>query len=135
VQNAALDVQLQPISASRLEIQNEGAFNKAPHSIALLVGFAMVSRGEIGFLIASLSQSSGTLIYRLPNESGSTSSGEEIFLVITWAVALCTVAGPLGVGLIVRRLKQQNTESNWLLEDQHLDRQQRPENSLTRPND
>lgn len=135
VENAALDVQLQPISASRLEIQNEGAFNKAPHSIALLVGFAMVSRGEIGFLIASLSQSSGTLIYRLPNESGSTSSGEEIFLVITWAVALCTVAGPLGVGLIVRRLKQQNTESTWLLEDQHLDRQQRPEHSLTRPND
>jgi hypothetical protein len=34
-------------------------------------------------------------------------------------VILCTITGPLGVGLIVRQLKQQNTQRTWLL-DQDL---------------
>ena len=76
-----------------------------PHSTALLVGLAMVARGEIGFLIASLSQSSGTLTFQRRNDLGIASSGEEIFLVIVWAVVICTIVGPLGVGIIVRRLR------------------------------
>ena len=76
-----------------------------PHSIALLVGLAMVGRGEIGFLIASLSQSSGTLTLRHRDIMNTDSSGEEIFLVIVWAVVICTIVGPLGVGIIVRRLQ------------------------------
>lgn len=77
----------------------------APHFMALLVGLAMVARGEIGFLIASLSQSSGTLTQRHQNSKESKTSGEEIFLVIIWAVVICTVIGPLGVGVIVRRMR------------------------------
>jgi hypothetical protein len=50
--------------------------------MALLVGLAMVARGEIGFLIASLSQSSGTLTLKHRDETSTKSSGEEIFLVI-----------------------------------------------------
>jgi hypothetical protein len=76
-----------------------------PHSMALLAGLAMVARGEIGFLIASLSQSSGTLTFGRRNPLGIPSSGEEIFLVIVWAVVICTIVGPLGVGIIVRRLR------------------------------
>jgi Kef-type K+ transport system membrane component KefB len=78
---------------------------KIPHMEALLVGFAMIARGEIGFLIASLSQSSGTLSLRSNEGSSSESSGEAVFLVIVWAVVLCTIFGPVSVGILVRRLK------------------------------
>lgn len=86
-----------------------------PHAEALLVGFAMVARGEIGFLIASLSQSSGTLVLKRQglvaerNGNGDAgTSGEDVFLVIIWAVVLCTIVGPVAVGMIVRRQAQQN---------------------------
>jgi Kef-type K+ transport system membrane component KefB len=87
---------------------------KPPHAIALLVGFAMISRGEIGFLIASLSQSSGTLTLRQRSGSGTISSGEEIFLVIVWAVVTCTIAGPIGVGIIVRRLRKGDNAARYV---------------------
>ena len=83
-----------------------------PHSIALLVGLAMIARGEVGFLIASLSQSSGTLTLRPRDGPNTESSGEEIFLVIVWAVVLCTIVGPLGVGMIVKQLGLGN--GTWL---------------------
>ncbi|KAM3069286.1 hypothetical protein ACMFMG_010793 [Clarireedia jacksonii] len=76
-----------------------------PHMEALLIGFAMIARGEIGFLIASLSQSSGTLSLRSSEDRSSEGSGESIFLVIIWAVVLCTIFGPVSVGILVRRLK------------------------------
>ncbi|KAG0651460.1 hypothetical protein D0Z07_2055 [Hyphodiscus hymeniophilus] len=76
-----------------------------PHSMALLAGMAMVARGEIGFLIASLSQSSGVLALRYKENMTIESSGEELFLVIVWAVGICTIVGPLGVGLIIRRIR------------------------------
>jgi hypothetical protein len=119
-ENTVSDIQMQSIQVPQSQVQNESARQKPPHSIALLVGFAMVARGEIGFLIASLAQSSGTLTYHLRNGRDNASSGEEIFLVITWAVVLCTITGPLGVGLIVRRLNQQTTQLKWL---QQLSRQ------------
>jgi Kef-type K+ transport system membrane component KefB len=88
----------------------------APHAIALLVGFAMIARGEIGFLIASLSQSSGTLTLKKRDGSDVQTSGEEIFLVIVWAVVLCTIVGPVGVGITIRRLRQQDSAEyrGWL---------------------
>ena len=87
-----------------------------PHAIALLVGFAMIARGEIGFLIASLSQSSDTLTLRRRDDTDIEHSGEDLFLVITWAVVICTITGPLGVGLIVKRLRFVTSESctKWL---------------------
>lgn len=81
---------------TQLQAQNESAPITPPYAVALLVGFARVARGEIGFLIASLSQSSRKLTLRLSNESGNTSSNEDIFQVISWAVVLCTING-LGV--------------------------------------
>lgn len=78
--------------------------NKPPHEDALLVGFAMIARGEIGFLIASLSQSSGTLTFKNSSSEGS----ESIFLVIVWAVVICTILGPVAVGVMVR-MKQRSS--------------------------
>ncbi|KAE9986256.1 hypothetical protein EG328_006259 [Venturia inaequalis] len=64
---------------------------------ASILGFAMVSRGEIGFLISSLADSNGIF---------STGGDDDIFLIVTWAIVLCTVIGPIGVGLLVKRLKR-----------------------------
>jgi len=87
-----------------------------PHAIASLVGFSMIARGEIGFLIASLSQSSGTLVLKNPDGADVRGSGEEIFLVIVWAVVSCTIAGPVGVGITVRMLRRHDSTlyPGWL---------------------
>lgn len=61
----------------------------------------MVSRGEIGFLISSLADSNGIF---------STGGNDDIFLIVTWAIVLCTVVGPVGVGLLVKRLKRLEME-------------------------
>ncbi|KAH7147065.1 hypothetical protein B0J13DRAFT_402967, partial [Dactylonectria estremocensis] len=75
-----------------------------PRSIypASIIGCAMVARGENGFLISSIAESKGVF------ESSSSDSGEssDMLLVVTWAIVLCTILGPLAVGLLVRRVKQ-----------------------------
>jgi hypothetical protein len=114
-------IPLRPISRHHpeptrvIEAEVEQIPSSPPHAIAMLVGFAMIARGEIGFLIA-LSQSSGTLTLKNRDGSDAQSSGEEIFLVIVWAVVLCTIAGPVGVGVIVRRLRQHDPAvyTGWL---------------------
>ncbi|KAF2004440.1 Sodium/hydrogen exchanger [Amniculicola lignicola CBS 123094] len=74
----------------------------------LMLALAMVSRGEIGFLISSVAESRG--VFASP---GSNSNAEsDIFLVVTWAIVLCTIVGPLGVGLCVRRVKALEERKN-----------------------
>jgi hypothetical protein len=62
----------------------------------------MCARGEIGFLISGVAESKGVFspAGRPPSEPSN------IFLVVTWAIVLCTIMGPLGVGLSVRRVKK-----------------------------
>jgi hypothetical protein len=57
----------------------------------------MISRGEIGFLISSVAESHGVF--------GEDGSSDE-FLVVTWAILLCTLIGPITVGLMVKRVKR-----------------------------
>jgi len=64
---------------------------------AAILGSAMVSRGEIGFLISSVAEANGVF-----GEEG----GSEEFLVVTWAILLCTLIGPISVGLLVKRCKR-----------------------------
>ncbi|KAI1502118.1 Sodium/hydrogen exchanger family-domain-containing protein [Biscogniauxia marginata] len=68
----------------------------------VILASAMVARGEIGFLISAVAESSG--IFRLPGESPSDTS--QLFLVVTWAIVLCTIVGPLCMGVLVKRLKK-----------------------------
>ncbi|KAI5248815.1 Sodium/hydrogen exchanger [Aureobasidium subglaciale] len=67
---------------------------------SLMLGSAMVARGEIGFLISSLAESNGVF--------GSTEDGKssDIFLVATWAILLCTIIGPVSIGTMVNRVKR-----------------------------
>ncbi|KAH6988108.1 Sodium/hydrogen exchanger family-domain-containing protein [Ilyonectria sp. MPI-CAGE-AT-0026] len=67
---------------------------------ACIIGLGMVARGEIGFLIAALAESKG-VFGRPPNGQPS-----ELFLIVTWGISLCTVIGPICVGLLVNRVNQ-----------------------------
>jgi preprotein translocase subunit Sss1 len=67
---------------------------------ACIVGVGMVARGEIGYLISALAESKGIF--------GATADGQspEIFLIVTWAITLCTIIGPISVGLVVNRVRK-----------------------------
>lgn len=69
----------------------------------LILALAMTARGEIGFLISAVSESKG--VFYPPPAGESLGHESDIFLVVTWAIVLCTIIGPLGVGLCVRRVK------------------------------
>jgi hypothetical protein len=65
---------------------------------ASILALAMTARGEIGYLIASLAESNGIF--------GDTSQGSsETYLVVVWAISLCTLVGPISVGTLVKRIK------------------------------
>lgn len=64
---------------------------------AAILGSAMVARGEIGFLISSVAEAN-----KVFGEGGNT----EPFLIVTWAILLCTLIGPVTVGLLVKRVKR-----------------------------
>ncbi|KAG6887203.1 hypothetical protein C0992_000118, partial [Termitomyces sp. T32_za158] len=68
---------------------------------ALLVGFAMVARGEVAFLIASIAQSAGIF------------ANSEIYAVIVWAAVLCTVVGPIGTGVVVKAMASRGCEPGY----------------------
>lgn len=73
---------------------------------ASLLGTAMVTRGEIGFLIASLAEGQG--IFADSSSTSSSRSGESsrIYLVVIWAITLCTIIGPITMGSLVQRVKK-----------------------------
>ncbi|KAI1427863.1 Sodium/hydrogen exchanger family-domain-containing protein [Xylaria sp. FL1777] len=75
-----------------------------------VMGCAMVARGEIGFLISSMAESQG--VFRHADEDASEAS--ELFLIVTWAIFLCTILGPLCTGILVRRIRrlEKATESS-----------------------
>ena len=68
---------------------------------ALIVGSSMVSRGEIGFLIANIAFSTNVL---------STNA----FIVTIWAILLNTILGPIAVGLMVKLLGAKLTDGLWV---------------------
>ncbi|KAK4864215.1 hypothetical protein LT330_010008 [Penicillium expansum] len=64
-----------------------------------ILGLAMVARGEVGYLIASIAESQGIF-------SKESDGPSEIYLVVIWAISLCTLIGPILVGTLVRRAKK-----------------------------
>ncbi|KAL4804990.1 Sodium/hydrogen exchanger family-domain-containing protein [Aspergillus unguis] len=66
---------------------------------ASILSLAMVARGEIGYLIASLAESNQIFGQTEPGTSSET------YLVVVWAISLCTLVGPISVGSLVRRVK------------------------------
>lgn len=68
---------------------------------ALIVGLSMVSRGEIGFLIANIGFSTNIL-------------SANAFIVTIWAILLNTILGPIAVGLMVKLLGAKLTDGLWV---------------------
>ena len=68
----------------------------------------MVARGEIGFLIAALAATNGIFTDHHSTTSTSADSDltSELYLVVTWAILLCTIAGPLALGSLAERVKR-----------------------------
>ncbi|KAL7009139.1 hypothetical protein EMMF5_001337 [Cystobasidiomycetes sp. EMM_F5] len=64
---------------------------------SLLLGSAMVARGEISLLIANLALASSPSL--MP---------DDLFYLILWATLLCTVAGPVTVGTVVKQMQKSN---------------------------
>ncbi|KAI5795407.1 sodium/hydrogen exchanger family protein [Peziza echinospora] len=76
----------------------------------LILGLAMVARGEIGFLIAAVAQSKG--IFSTDSDFNTADSGQDLYIIVIWAIVICTLLGPIAVGLMVGRVKR--------LEEQHV---------------
>lgn len=87
---------------SRRTDKNVDPAGVKPRSIypASILGCAMMARGEIGFLISSIAESKGIF-----TNGANTGSSSKLFLCVTWAIVLCTIIGPLSVGLLVQRIK------------------------------
>ncbi|KAJ9644938.1 uncharacterized protein PV06_08772 [Exophiala oligosperma] len=95
----------------KIKGRNKKGRNKAlprPKSLypAWLLGCAMVARGEIGFLISALAASNG--IFTADGDNVQPTS--EIYLIVTWAILLCTILGPIALGLLAKRVKRLQKE-------------------------
>lgn len=67
---------------------------------AVLLGLAMTTRGEIGFLVAAVAQSAGVV------------EPPDVYIVIVWGIVLCTLLGPVGVGFITRKFEKMEPTSS-----------------------
>ncbi|PSR72888.1 hypothetical protein PHLCEN_2v11255 [Hermanssonia centrifuga] len=82
---------------------------RAAFPSSAFMGIAMVARGEIGLLIAQIARI----------DSGSSSAnnrgllGDEAFLVCIWAILLCTLIGPVGLGFVIRRWGKAVHQGTW----------------------
>lgn len=84
---------------------------------ASILGSAMVARGEIGFLVSSIAQSKG-IFERQHAGSEADGGSSDLFLIVTWAIMLCTIFGPVAVGLIVQRVKRLQGQRHGTTEGQ-----------------
>ncbi|KAK7056627.1 hypothetical protein VNI00_002344 [Paramarasmius palmivorus] len=79
-------------------IPSFNATSLTPLQSALLVGTAMVARGEIALIVAQLAR------HLLVGDYGSTEGTSEAFAVVIWAILVNTVGAATGVGLALRRM-------------------------------
>ncbi|KAI0687338.1 hypothetical protein C8Q76DRAFT_635401 [Earliella scabrosa] len=100
-----------PTSASQSDPPAIWKSTLASLPAAAFIGVAMVSRGEIGLLIAQLARTGS---HSGDGDSGSSGLlGDEAFLVAIWAILLCTLVGPVSVGVVVRRWGPRVTAGIW----------------------
>lgn len=111
-QEGHYDSQDQPAATSPIQesqhantTPNTSSLPRKPRSLypASILGLAMVARGEIGYLIASLAETDGVFSSSSGMDTGGSS---ELYLVVVWAITLCTILGPVCVGTLVKRVKK-----------------------------
>lgn len=89
---------------SNQEIANTKSNQVTTYLSALLLGSAMVARGEIGLLIIEIGY----------NETQYVS--QEGFITGVWAILLNTIIGPVTVGLLVKFYGKRIGEGEWGLQ-------------------
>ncbi|KAJ3529630.1 hypothetical protein NMY22_g8913 [Coprinellus aureogranulatus] len=72
-------------------------------SIALLLGLAMVARGEIALIVAQLARP-----LLVVSDAATGTDSEEPFVIVMWAVMLTTFGGALGVGWVIRATRDRD---------------------------
>ncbi|EXJ63325.1 uncharacterized protein A1O5_11646 [Cladophialophora psammophila CBS 110553] len=85
---------------------------------ASILGCAMVARGEIGFLISALAATNGIFTSKSAtgNAAAPAAAGDaaglvsDLSLIVTWAILLCTIVGPLALGFLAKRVKRLQDE-------------------------
>ncbi|TIB34907.1 hypothetical protein E3P84_01551 [Wallemia ichthyophaga] len=88
-----------------------GKPNKNSWISGLILGSAMLARGEIGVLILQVSLST---TQANANSPGAISVMDtETYLIGIWAVAWNTIIGPVAFGLLVRFFGQKIIDSHW----------------------
>ena len=66
--------------------------------VTTLLGSAMVARGEISLLIANVAR-----------ETSPELMPADLFYLVIWATLVCTILGPVAVGIIVKRMERQGS--------------------------
>ncbi|KAF2149741.1 Sodium/hydrogen exchanger [Myriangium duriaei CBS 260.36] len=97
---------ISPVSSSEQPINSPLQQKQySHHSLypAVILGSAMVARGEIGLLISSVAESEAIF------GTAGRSNTSQLFLIVTWGILICTIAGPLVIGLLVRRVRRLQT--------------------------
>ncbi|KAF7630623.1 hypothetical protein AFLA_011244 [Aspergillus flavus NRRL3357] len=91
-------------SSSGPDVPIETPKDNASMLSALLLGSAMVARGEIGLLIIEIGYNSTEYV------------SEEGFITGVWAILLNTIIGPVTVGLLVKFYGKRIEEGEWGLQ-------------------
>ena len=69
---------------------------------ACFLGIAMVSRGEIGLLVAQIA-----------HDPESSLLEDDTYIIAIWAILLCTLIGPIGTGVVVKRWNKWLQTNTW----------------------
>ncbi|BGP36304.1 hypothetical protein JCM10450v2_000200 [Rhodotorula kratochvilovae] len=77
---------------------------------AAFVGLALVARGEIGILVLQVAYSASS---SSSSEETAPVLEEEAYLIGIWAVALCTIVGPVAFGVLIRRMGGRIRAGRW----------------------
>jgi hypothetical protein len=104
-----------PGSPAKPKLKSSGLPKPKSLYPAFILGSAMVARGEIGFLVSAIAQSNG-IFSSIGPDSSSAETVQDLFLIVTWAIMLCTIIGPVAVGLIVLRVRRLQRQPKTLVE-------------------
>lgn len=94
----------EPTSGAETEVTQEKTKNSSTWLAGLLLGSAMVARGEIGLLIIEIGYNSTSYV------------SKEGFITGVWAILLNTIIGPITVGLLVKFYGKGIGEGEWGLQ-------------------
>jgi hypothetical protein len=80
----------------------------------------MVSRGEIGYLISAVAEGGGIFSEDIVQRNAPVGEPSDIFLIVTWAITLCTIIGPLSMGFLVGRLRKLESKTSQVSPEERV---------------